>query len=579
VLADTANLVVALKLDDKFSGPLGRVNRQLGDFNRNASVRGGIGQIGAGIGQGLKTAAIVGLPAIALITTQVKAGVDSLRELESVSAQTDAVLESTGGSAGITAKQIRDLSEEYETLGGVIDDKVIQSGANVLLTFTNIREKAFEPALEAALDLSTAMDQDLQSSIVQIGKALNDPVRGVTALRRVGVQLSKEQESQIKDLVKAGDTLAAQQIILAELNKEFGGSFEAAGQTGEATIARLGDSIEGLQQNLATAFLPAIDKVARRLTDIFGDPEVQRGVAEFGENIAGFLTDENFDKAEQAVRDVFGYLGTVPWGAIGSGLRIAGEAAKVAVGAFNALPPGVQQGLITLLAAQKLGAFSIASGVGQLLSVALTGLKTNTAGHVTVVGGTVTGGPGGVGGGVGGSIAKGLKVGAALSAIPLAGVAAAEVINFQDMRDKATGFLEGKLDDLDRATADQTQASIDKIQAQIDMERPFLDGILFNTNVKPVLERELSELREVKRSQYRVADRTASLEGLARSAQSYYSRIASAGERTAAKDFSFDPKITSNVDVTVPITNIVNSSVIQTQLHRLRTTVGGGGFI
>jgi hypothetical protein len=94
-----------------------------------------------------------------------------------------------------------------------------------------------------------------------------------------------------------------------------------------------------------------------------------------------------------------------------------------------------------------------------------------------------------------------------------------------------------------------------------------------------VLERELSELREVKRSQYRVADRTASLEGLARSAQSYYSRIASAGERTAAKDFSFDPKITSNVDVTVPITNIVNSSVIQTQLHRLRTTVGGGGFI
>jgi hypothetical protein len=426
-LADTARLLVEIKLNDKISRPLAGIGDKIDDLARKSSVRGGLSQIGAGIGVGIARGATVAAVGLGAIATQVAAGVRSLQELESVEAQTRAGIESTGGAAGITAEEIRKLAEKYEEIGGVLDDKVIQAAENVLLTFTNIREDAFEPTLEAALDLSTRMGTDLETAALQLGKALQDPVRGMQALTRVGVTFDETQREQIKRYVELGDIASAQQVILAEVNEEFGGSFAAAGTTNEATIGRFRDSVEGLQQNLATAFLPALDLVARRLNEVFSDPATIAAVKDFGDRLAGFITVENLDKAEDAVRGVFGYLAEIPWGAIGDGLRITGEAAKVAIDAFRSLPPGVQNALITLLAANKLTGGLVASGLGQLASVALGSLKTITAGHVTVVGGTVTGGPGGVpAGGAGGGLGSAGRLLAGLTGVGLAAVLAQE---------------------------------------------------------------------------------------------------------------------------------------------------------
>jgi hypothetical protein len=451
------------------------------------------------VGVGLRNAAIIGGVALAGLTTQIRAGVESLRELENVEAQTAAALVSTGGVSGQTADSIRRLSEEYETLGGVLDDKIIQAGANVLLTFRRIDEEAFEPALLAALDLSTALGTDLQSAILQVGKALEDPIAGVTALRRAGVQFTEAQQDQIKALVEANDLYGAQQVVLEELSVQVGGRFAAAGTTNAATVARMGDAWEDLQQTLTRATLPAIDKVSRRLTTIFADPAVIARVEEFGDRLAGFLNEENLDAAEDAIRGTFGYLATIPWGAIGDGLRIAGQAAAVAVNAFRSLPPGVQNALITLLAANKLTGGLVASGLGQLAAVALGSLKTITAGHVTVVG-PVTGPPGvpAVGGaGFLASLLQGLKTGVAAASPVLAGVAAVEVINFDDMRDTAQAGLENQLNNLNRTTLSATERAIAAIQSELDVERPLLEGILFHTNVRPLLEAELAELQKV----------------------------------------------------------------------------------
>ena len=76
------------------------------------------------------------------------------------------------------------------------------------------------------LDMSVALGQDATQSAIQLGKALNDPVKGVTALRRVGVSFTAAQIKQIKTLVATGKTLQAQKLILRELNQEFGGSRE-----------------------------------------------------------------------------------------------------------------------------------------------------------------------------------------------------------------------------------------------------------------------------------------------------------------------------------------------------------------
>ena len=60
--------------------------------------------------------------------------------------------------ANVTEKQVRELSESLEDLS-TVDDKVIQQGANLLLTFKNIRNEVgegndvFNQAVDAANNL------------------------------------------------------------------------------------------------------------------------------------------------------------------------------------------------------------------------------------------------------------------------------------------------------------------------------------------------------------------------------------------------------------------------------------------
>src|SRR6185369_3593622 len=342
-VAETANLLVKLSLGGNFTSQIGKATKQLGTFDRTATRA---YKAGGQIGQGIKNAAKLAAVGVGLLVTQIGFGLDQLIELESLTAQTNAALKSTNGVAGQTADSIRKLAEKYEGLNATIDDKVIQSGENVLLTFTNIRKDAFEPALQSALDLSVAMKQDLSVSILQVGKALNDPIKGITALRRAGVQLSPEQEKQIKRFVRQGKVLDAQKVILKELNKEFGGSFLAGGQTTAGKVAKFGDAIEDLQKSLATALLPAVSNIADALTTLLADPETIRATEKLGTEIGKLFSPKNIKTGIGLLKDGFNAIKS-----------IAGPIAEVvgtAVKAFTSLPPDIQKLLVGGFAVNKL---------------------------------------------------------------------------------------------------------------------------------------------------------------------------------------------------------------------------------
>lgn len=178
-------------------------------------------------------------------------------DAEQAQAQLNAVLESTGGAAGLSADQINELANAYSTLT-MFDDEAIVGAESVLLTFTQIGEEVFPSAVESILDVSQALGQDLQTSTIQIGKALNDPIAGISALSRVGVSFTEDQKEMIKSLVESGDVMGAQKIILAELQKEFGGSAEAAGQTMAGQLAVLNNEFENVKEEAGTAFIPVL---------------------------------------------------------------------------------------------------------------------------------------------------------------------------------------------------------------------------------------------------------------------------------------------------------------------------------
>jgi Transglycosylase SLT domain len=215
--------------------------------------------------------AAVGAFAGGAVIAGVKSFVDAATDAREVAEQTDAVLRSTKGAAGLSAQGFADLAASISATVAV-DDELIQSGQNVLATFTNIKGDVFKGATAAAVDLAAAMNHGevtadgLQSANVQLGKALNDPIKGISALTRVGVSFTDQQKAQIEAMVKAGDTAGAQRLILAELSKEFGGSAAAAATSGKQLSVAWGNA----QETLGGLLLPAIERGQKLLISIIG---------------------------------------------------------------------------------------------------------------------------------------------------------------------------------------------------------------------------------------------------------------------------------------------------------------------
>lgn len=253
MLADTSSIVKGVS----------ETNSKLGSLNDTA---------GRAI-SGIKNLALgfLGFKGAEFLGEQFKEASQKVQEQQKLLAQTNAVLKSTGGAAGVTADKIVELSDSIEKHSTMTKED-IQSGENLLLTFTNIKDGVgqgndiFTQSTSILADMSTALGQDTKSSAIQLGKALNDPIQGVTALRRVGVSFTADQLKQIETLQKSGNVMGAQKLILGELSKEFGGSAAAAGDTFAGKMTHLKEAVEDVFQNALKAALPIITSLADFLT-------------------------------------------------------------------------------------------------------------------------------------------------------------------------------------------------------------------------------------------------------------------------------------------------------------------------
>lgn len=247
----------------------------------------------ASLGGVLKTvggiAGGVALAGVAAFGAAVVSGVGDAREANQIMAQTEAVIKSTGGAAGFTADQIADMAGQLSAASGqsLFGDDDIQQGQNLLLTFTNIKE-TLPDATKTMVDLAQAMGTDVKGGAIQLGKALNDPIAGISALSRVGVTFDEKQKAVIKRLQESGDVAGAQKIILAELNKEFGGS-AAAAAAADGGWAQFNDRMGEAKETLGAAVLPLMGMLVGVLNDRVL-PVVEAGAQAFANLVAAFQT-------------------------------------------------------------------------------------------------------------------------------------------------------------------------------------------------------------------------------------------------------------------------------------------------
>lgn len=189
--------------------------------------------------------------------------VQAAREQQRANKQLDAVLLSTKGAAGITADEVKRLAGEYQNVTNFADE-VIQSGQNVLLQYTNLGKDVFPAATEAMLNMSEVMGTDVESSARLVGKALQDPVRGVDALNRAGVRFTDQQKNMVESLVKSGKVIEAQKFLIQGLEKQFGGTARALADP----ITQLKNQVSEVAEEIGTALLPVVQDLAKQIIPV-----------------------------------------------------------------------------------------------------------------------------------------------------------------------------------------------------------------------------------------------------------------------------------------------------------------------
>lgn len=300
-MSTLATLQVNLIADiSNFSTGLANAKSDIANFATQAAT--GMASIGGGVLAGAGAAVVA-------VGVAFKSVIGEVVTYQNAQAQTNAVLKSTGGAAGVTADMVTQLADKYSQLTPFQDD-VVRGGENLLLTFTSIGQDIFPQATDIMLDMSQALGQDLKSSAIQLGKALQDPILGVTALRRVGANFNEEDKKMIENLVNTGRTAEAQKYIMAELAKEFGGSAEAAGQTLGGQLAILGNRFNDIKKTVGAALMPALMQFTQFLNTELNKPEVQEFITKLTQTIGNFAMTviSNIPAVVQWFQNAFGWL-------------------------------------------------------------------------------------------------------------------------------------------------------------------------------------------------------------------------------------------------------------------------------
>ena len=271
-----------------------------------------LGKFSTGIGKQVR--AIGGLVGAYMGVRTVMDSVGAAQEQMAAESKLQAVLNATGNAADLSADEIKAYASELQDVTNFGDEATI-SAAAMLGTFKEIKGDTFKDTLAVAQDMSAVMGTDLKSSVLQLGKALNDPMQGMSALTRSGVSFTDQQKEQIKAMQKSGDLLGAQAMMLGEIQSQFGGAAEAMADPFTQVSNALGD----VKEELGKVFVGLMASVKDPLLDfIKGVPGAFKTMFRTLEDIVGdavaggtVLWDQMGKAMEGAFQDVPKVAGAV----------------------------------------------------------------------------------------------------------------------------------------------------------------------------------------------------------------------------------------------------------------------------
>jgi phage-related protein len=201
-------------------------------------------------------------------------------------ARLEAVAKATGVFGAETAKVTSRLGEfaKSQEMRLAVDDKVIKGVQAQLLSFKQLSESAdeaggvFDRVTIAAFDMAAAGFGSAEGNATALGKALENPIKGVAALARTGTVFTDQQREQIRVLQESGDLLGAQELILREVETQYGGVAEATANASD----KLAIAFENIKEQAGTALLPVFADLVEGILPV---------TEALGEELAGAFTE------------------------------------------------------------------------------------------------------------------------------------------------------------------------------------------------------------------------------------------------------------------------------------------------
>ena len=266
------DMTTALTIRAKVDG-LGQVQglgRALGTTEKQANgLAGAFGRL-----RGAATS-IVGVLGAAGLGAILKGSVDTFAKFQAETKLLENGLKNVGARSG----ELERLQKVASDLGEatLFNEEDFRKGFGLLTSFGNIGTSNYERVAKAAADVAQTSGTDVSSAFMQLAKALNDPAKGLSALGRSGIQFSEDQKAVIERLVETGNTAQAQNLILQELEKQYGGNSVAAAQGLAGALDTLGEKFYDLQvalgDNISQVLQPLIAGLTSLVSFISGLPE------------------------------------------------------------------------------------------------------------------------------------------------------------------------------------------------------------------------------------------------------------------------------------------------------------------
>jgi hypothetical protein len=151
-----------------------------------------------------------------------------------------------------------------------VDQNSIKATQAKLLTFKDLAKSAdevdgaFDRATKAAIDLAAAGFGDAETNAVQLGKALNDPIKGITALAKSGVTFTEQEKDKIKTLVESNKILEAQEMVLGAIETQVGGTALATANDSD----KMKVAFSQLSESIGLVLLPIFNKLVEIMIPI-----------------------------------------------------------------------------------------------------------------------------------------------------------------------------------------------------------------------------------------------------------------------------------------------------------------------